>query len=83
MTESETKTPFHDLRHAALLLAEEKKDHRVEEEGDRGGEQHRALLPGRAADHRTEEETLDQRADTHQGQAGGASATTNGRPSCP
>ena len=63
--------PLHDLRHAALLLAEEKEDHRVEKEGDRGGEQHGALLPGRAADHGTEEETLDQRADPHQGQAGG------------
>ena len=52
-----------DLRHAALLLAKQQKDHGVEEERYRGREQHGALFANASLDDGAEQELLHQRAD--------------------
>ncbi len=73
----------HDLRHAALLLAEHEQDHRVEEEGDGGGEEHGALLAHAAPDHRAKEELLDERADRGESHAGGEERHGEGQAELP
>src|SRR5262249_32417695 len=51
------------LGYAALLLAEQQEDDRIEKEGDGGREQHGALLAQAAPDDRPKQEFLDQRTD--------------------
>ena len=67
---SQMKTPVDDLVDAALLLAEQEKDRRVEKIGDPGGEQHRALLALTPPDDGAEKEALDQRAEHGECQRG-------------